>query len=111
MTATPAALGLIILGMGVVTYAIRLSLVALLGRIEVPPLVRRALRFVPPAVLSALILPELLLPGGALDLSLGNVRLLAGTLAALVAWRSRNALLAIALGMLALWVLRAALPH
>jgi branched-subunit amino acid transport protein len=111
MTATPAALGLIILGMGVVTYAIRLSLVALLGRIEVPPLVRRALRFVPPAVLSALILPELLLPGGALDLSLGNVRLLAGTLAALVAWRSRNALLAIALGMVALWVLRAALPH
>jgi branched-subunit amino acid transport protein len=111
MSPTNAALALIILGMGIVTYAIRLSLVALLGRIEVPPLVRRALRFVPPAVLSALILPELLLPGGVLDLSLGNARLLAGTLAALVAWRSRNALLAIGIGMVALWILQAALPH
>jgi branched-subunit amino acid transport protein len=111
MTTAPATLGLIILGMGLVTYAIRLSLIVLLGRFEVPPLVRRALRFVPPAVLSALILPELLLPGGALDLSLGNPRLLAGTLAALVVWRSRNALLAIAVGMVALWILQAALPH
>jgi len=111
MSTAPATLGLIILGMGIVTYAIRLSLIALLGRIEVSPLVRRALRFVPPAVLSALILPELLLPGGVLDLSLGNARLLAGTLAALVAWRCRNALLAIALGMVALWILQAVLPH
>jgi branched-subunit amino acid transport protein len=111
MTKTPAMLGLIILGMGIVTYAIRLSLIVLMGRIEVPPLVRRALRFVPPAVLSALILPELLLPGGVLDLSLGNARLLAGALAALIAWRSRNALLAIAVGMVALWILQAALPH
>jgi len=111
MTASPAVLGLVILGMGIVTYAIRLSLIVLLGRIKVPPLVRRALRFVPPAVLSALILPELVLPGGALDLSLGNARLLAGTLAGLIAWRSRNALLAIAAGMVALWILQAALPR
>jgi branched chain amino acid efflux pump len=111
MIKTPAMLGLVILGMGIVTYAIRLSLIVLMGRIEVPPLVRRALRFVPPAVLSALILPELLLPGGVLDLSLGNARLLAGALAALIAWCSRNALLAIAVGMVALWILQAALPH
>ncbi len=111
MTAVSATLGLTILGMGIVTYAIRLSLIVLLGRLEVPPLVRRALRFVPPAVLSALILPELLLPGGVLDLSPANPRLLAGTLAALIAWRSRNALLAIGIGMAALWILQAALPH
>jgi branched-subunit amino acid transport protein len=68
MSNTPVALGLIILGMGVVTYAIRLSPMMLLGRVEGRPLMRRALRFVPPAVLSALIFPELLLPGGTLDL-------------------------------------------
>jgi hypothetical protein len=66
MNGTPMALGLIIVGMGVVTYAIRLSLILLLGRLKVPPLVQRALPFVPPAVLSALIFPELLLPGGTL---------------------------------------------
>lgn len=110
MYATSVTLGMIIVGMGVVTYAIRLSLILLLGRLRVPPLVQRALRFVPPAVLSALIFPELLLPGGTLMLSLGNVRLLAGVLAGLVAWQSRNVLLAIAVGMVALWVLQAVLP-
>jgi len=52
----------------------------------------------------------LLRPGGALDLSFGNVRLLAGVLAALVAWRTKNVLLTIAVGMVALWVLQVVVP-
>ena len=111
MSKTPVALGLIILGMGVVTYAIRLSPMMLLGCVEGRPLMRRALRFVPPAVLSALIFPELLLPGGTPALSPGNPRLLAGALAALIAWRTKNALLAIAVGMMTLWVLQTVLPR
>jgi branched-subunit amino acid transport protein len=98
---------LIIVGMGIVTYALRLSLIVLLGRLDVPPLVQRALRFVPPAVLSAIILPEVLRPGGALDISFGNDRLIAGVLAAGVAWRTRNVFLSIAIGMIALWILSA----
>ena len=98
---------LVILGMGLVTYAIRLSLIALLGRMQVPPLVQRGLRFVPPAVLSAIIFPELLRPSGALDLSPSNLRLLAGVLSALVAWRTKNVLLTIAAGMAAVWILMA----
>jgi branched chain amino acid efflux pump len=97
----------LLIGMGIVTYAIRLSLIVLIGRVDVPPLIQKALRFVPPAVLSAIIFPELLRPGGALDLSLGNVRLLAGVLAASVAWRTKNVLLTIGIGMVALWVLQA----
>ncbi len=104
-----AALALVILGMGAVTYAVRLALIVLLGRVEVPPLVQRALRFVPPAVLSAIIVPELFLPGGVPDFSPANPRLLAGALAALVAWRTKNALLAIGLGMVAFWGLKIAL--
>jgi branched-subunit amino acid transport protein len=109
MSATPLALGFLIVGMGVVTYAIRLSLILLLGRFNVPPFVQRALRFVPPAVLSALIVPELLMPGGTLMVALGNPRLLAGALAGAVAWKSKNVLLAIAVGMVALWTLQALL--
>lgn len=110
MNTTPVALGMVIVGMGIATYAIRLSLILLLGHLTVSPLVQRALRFVPPAVLSALILPELLMPGGSLMLSFGNARLLAGVLAGVVAWQSKNALAAIAVGMAALWVLQAVLP-
>lgn len=102
-------LWLTILGMGMVTYAIRLSFILLLGRVEIPARIRQALRFVPPAVLSAIIFPELLQPQGRLDLSPGNVRLLAGLLAALVAWRTKNILLTIAVGMGALWILQAIL--
>ena len=98
---------LIIIGMGIVTYAIRLSLIVLLGRINVPPTMQRALRFVPPAVFSAIIFPEVLRPSGALDISLGNNRLIAGVLAAGVAWRTKNVFLSIAVGMVALWILSA----
>jgi len=101
---------LLLIGMGLVTYAIRLSLIVLIGRVDVPPIIQRALRFVPPAVLSAIIFPELLRPGGTLNLSFSNVRLLAGVLAALVAWRTKNVLLTIAVGMVALWVLQVVVP-
>lgn len=100
---------LIIAAMGLVTYALRFSMIALAGRVELPPLLKRGLRFVPPAVLSAIILPELLYPGGAFTLTLTNIRLLAGVLATLVAWRTRNVLLTIAAGMAAFWILGAVL--
>lgn len=100
---------LIIIGMGVITYAIRLSMIAFFGGRTIPPVVYRALRFVPPAVLSALVAPALLRPAGPFDLSLGNTRLLAGVLAVVVAWRTKSTLLTIALGMAALWFLQWAL--
>ncbi|HEX9288451.1 MAG TPA: AzlD domain-containing protein [Anaeromyxobacteraceae bacterium] len=94
---------------GLATFATRLSFIALLGRIETPPLLVRALRFVPPAVLSAIIFPELILRNGAPDLSLHNHRLLAGLAAAGVALSTRNVLATIAAGMVALWALQALL--
>ena len=104
---TGTALWLTLLAMGLITYGIRLSMILLLGRFEISDGVRRALRLVPPAVLSAIIFPELLRPAGSLDISLGNARLLAGIIAAVVAWRTKNALLTISVGMAALWVLQA----
>lgn len=98
---------LIIIGMGIITYAIRVTPILLLERAEIGGTLRQALRFVPAAVLSAIIFPELFMPGGELDVSLGNERLLAGLLAALVAWRTKNVLFTIAAGMAALWILQA----
>ncbi len=84
---------------GLLTFGMRLSFIYLLGRVNVPDAVRRGLRFVPPAVLSALVLPELLMSSGNLDMSLGNHRWLAGLIAIVVAWRTRNVLLTIVVGM------------
>lgn len=96
--------GIIIGGM-VVTYAIRLSFIALVPQDRMPDLFRRSLRYVPPAVLAALITPELFRPAGPFDISLGNHRLMAGAVAAIIAWRSRNTWITIATGMIMLWLL------
>jgi branched-subunit amino acid transport protein len=91
---------------GLLTFGIRLSFIALLGRWNPPLALQRALRFVPPAVLTAIIFPELLYRGDSLFVSPANTRLLAGLLAALVAWRTKNVLLTIVVGMVALLVLQ-----
>ena len=67
---------------------------------------RRALHYVPPAVLSAIIVPELLFRNNALDLSFYNTRLLAGVIAILVAWFSKNTLVTILVVMAALLILQ-----
>ena len=97
---------LIMLLGGLITFGIRFSFIYLFGRFEIPETIRRALHYVPPAVLSAIIFPELFLPNGALDLSMENTRLLAGVVAILVAWFSKNTLVTILAGMLALFLLK-----
>ena len=87
---------------GLITFGIRFWFIYLFGKFHIPEWVRRALHYVPPAVLSAIVFPELFLHNGTLDLSLHNVRLLAGVVAILVAWYSKNTLLTIVVGMLAL---------
>ena len=101
------ALWLTIFGAGAVTFALRFSFIALLGRIQIPPPLGRALRFVPAAVLTAVVIQLLFYKNGALEVSLGNERLLAGLVAALIAWRTRNVLFTLGGGMATLWTLQA----
>ncbi len=96
----------IVMGMGLLTYGLRVVPIAMLEHVTIPRLIERALRFVAPAVLSAIILPALVRPAGPMELSLGNVRIVAGALAALVVWRTKNMLFTIAVGMAALWIVR-----
>lgn len=91
---------------GLITFGMRFSLIYLFGRFHIPDAMRRALHYVPPAVLSALIFPAIFLPDNELDFSFGNHYLLAGAIAIIVAWFSRNTLLTIVAGMLALFVLQ-----
>jgi branched-subunit amino acid transport protein len=96
----------VILVSGLLTFALRLSFIAFLGKVELGDLPRRALGVLPAAALAALVLPAFFYPQGSLDVSLGNERLLAGAAAALVAWRTRSALLTVVCGMLALYLFR-----
>lgn len=101
-----------IIVVGLLTFGIRLSFIVFMGKAQISPILQQALRFVPVAVLSALIAPALFLPGGSLDLSLSNTRLIAGLLAVIVAWRTKNVLLTIVVGMACLLILQAFVsPH
>ena len=102
LISSDATIWLTMLVVGILTYATRLSFILIFGQREVPPRVRQALRFVPPAVLTAIIFPELLIREGEIDLSLGNEWLLAGIAAAIVAWFSKNVVATILAGMVAL---------
>jgi branched-subunit amino acid transport protein len=90
-------------GMALVTFSLRYPVLALLSRFDLPEPILRALRFVPPAVLAAIILPPVLLPDGELTIQYTNAPLVASLVSVLVAWRTKNLLLTILIGMLALW--------
>jgi branched-subunit amino acid transport protein len=83
-----------LLGMALVTFALRASFLVLPPGVETPALLKRALRYVPAAVLTAIWAPEVF---GAAD-----ERLLAGVVAIAVAWRWRSTFATIVAGLLAL---------
>ena len=97
---------LVMIIIGVITFLTRLSFIALQDKLQMPAIISRSLKYVPTAVLTAIIVPEILLTSGSLDISFGNARLFAGILAGLVAWRTKNVFLTILVGMLALWLVQ-----
>ena len=96
----------IIMGMALVTYFTRIGALALFRFTGVPTWLNRWLKFVPVAILTALIIPSLLLPKGYLDISLNNHYLIAGIVAACVAYRSRNIIATLGIGMSIMFVLK-----
>jgi len=96
------SLWLTMAGMAVVTYALRASFLVLPPSVETPALLRRALRYVPAAVLTAIWAPELLLQDRVLFLGFENEKLLAGLVAIAAAWRWRLTSVTIAAGLAAL---------
>ena len=89
------------------TFALRYSFIYFFGKVDMPNWLRNALRFVPASVLAALVAPALTYPNGVLDISLTNIRLLAGIGGAIVAWRTKNVLWTIIVGMVLFWILQA----
>ena len=100
-------LWLLFIAMALGTFALRFSFIYLFSKVEMPEWLRRALRFVPASVLAALVFPALTYSNGVVDLTLGNIRLLAGIGGALVAWRTKNVMWTIVVGMVLFWILQA----
>ncbi|MEO0678947.1 MAG: AzlD domain-containing protein [Pseudomonadota bacterium] len=97
-----------IVALGLATYLVRLSFLGLVGGSTLPPWALRLLRYVPVAVLPALVAPMVVWPaasGGETD----PVRLAAGAAALLVGALARNLLAAVGAGMGTLYAMQAVL--
>ncbi len=97
---------LLILVIGLGTYLMRLSGIQLFGKRGMPPRLKRALRFVPSAVIAAIVVPAIVYGGPDPGLHAENLRLWAGLIAAIVAWTTRSVLATLGIGMGSLWLLQ-----
>ena len=91
----------LILGMFVITFAIRFIIFAFAGKIIFPIWIQESLKFVPPAVLTAIIVPAVVMPFGKVDISFTNVYLLAAIISIVISFATKSLLKTIFFGMLA----------
>jgi Predicted membrane protein len=97
---------LLIVVCSAITFLLRYSFIAASKYLPKDPRFHDMLRFVPPAVLAALIAPEIFVQNENYYFDYDNLRIWAAALAFLVAYFTRNVLATIASGMVALWCLQ-----
>jgi branched-subunit amino acid transport protein len=89
----------LVASMAAVTFLVRWPVLALMSRVTLPQTMLDGMKFIPPAVLAAIIAPAMLMPSGQIDLHPSNAYLAAGIVAGLLAWRTRNLLATIMFGI------------
>lgn len=90
---------LLIVGMMLATFSVRYVMFGASSRIRLSPALLNALRYVPPVVLSAIVVPEVLLSDGVLSVGVMNARLVGAIAAIFISYTTRNLLLTIIIGM------------
>ena len=101
-------LWIVIVVVGALNYLSRLSFIAFFASRDMPPLLARALRFVPVAMLTALVVPMVLTPSAAGAFAGMNPRIPAAIVAFVVGYFTRSTLKTLVAGMVSLWLLQAA---
>jgi branched-subunit amino acid transport protein len=97
---------IVIVGLTAVTLVTRSVFLVLGDRFPLPERVQHGLRYAPACALMALVAPELVVTQGAIDVSLGNPRLIAGIVAATTILATRSMIAAMVIGMAAFTLLR-----
>ena len=101
----PESIWIVILGGMIITYSLRLSFLVVLGKESIPLWLFRCLRFTPAVVLSALITQLIVKNGNVIQISFQNPRIIAGLVALIIAWKTKNTIITLLAGMCALWIL------
>ena len=94
---------------GSLNYLSRLSFIAIFSRRHIPALLARAFRYVPAAMLTALVLPMIVAAPVGGEATAVAPRIVAAIVAGFVGFRTHNTLKTLAAGMISLWLLQAAI--
>lgn len=100
-------MALLIAGMAVVTFLTKFLFMALVSRVNLPLQLTRALGYIPVAILTALVVPGVLVHDGKINLSLDNAFIPAALGAALVSRCTGSIVLTMAAGVGIVALLRA----
>lgn len=90
----------LILGMTLVTFGIRYVLFAFADNIRFPDTLKRALNYVPIAVLTAIIFPAVFMPSGTIFIDFNNPYIFGAVVAVIVSFWKKNMLITVLLGLI-----------
>lgn len=92
--------------MAVATYTTRVGLIGVAKQVEIHPLLRRALDYVPVSILAALVFPAVLAPSGQMESPVTNVYVWGSVITVAVLLLTKRQWLAIVLGVASLMLMR-----
>jgi branched-subunit amino acid transport protein len=94
-----------IIVVGILTYFSRFSFIAFSENLHIHPQIYRTFKYIPIAVLAAIIVPEIIKSTNIQNM-FSEPRLVAGAIAIIVAWRTKNVILTITVGMVILYLIQ-----
>lgn len=97
---------LVLIGMSVVTYIPRMLPLVVLSKVKLPPLFLKWLKYIPVAVLSALLAPGILLSHNHIAFNFDNKALLASLPCFIVAAKTKNLFLTVLVGIVSMFLLQ-----
>lgn|SRR5690554_6922341 len=97
---------IIILGMSLVTHLPRIIPLVVLSKLNLPQILLTWLKYIPVAVLSALLVPTVLMPSGELSIAIDNKSLIASIPCLIVAIKTKNLFYTVLAGIFGMFILQ-----
>jgi len=96
----------LIISVSLLSFLLKGSFLIFGSKLTLPASFDRIFRYIPAAVLSALVGPAFVKNDGVVDYSFSNPYLIAGLIAIVIAFRTKSILATLITGMVSLWLLR-----
>lgn len=105
MKLNPIAFIVLLIGVSLLTYLIRLLPIMYLSKKELPTWLKEWMKFIPAGIFAALIAPDIFTSNGSLSISFTNIKLISSFLVLLIALKTKSLGLSIFIGVVSIYLL------